>query len=137
MDKSHWLREVTCLVPLRPNDFDWSHQLNNAVYPQLLESGRWAWALENCIDLRMDGLLGVVSRLELDYLKPVFWDPISTVKVHTGVRNVQRFSIYLNQMVEDPESQTCARACVQLALYDSVKKVPVAIDLEKFRRSSA
>ncbi len=136
MYESHELKEVTCLVPLRPNDFDWSRQLNNAVYPQLLESGRWVWALENCIDLRMESLVGVVSRLELDYLKPVFWDPVATVTVRTGVRNIERFSIYLNQMVEDSGSRTCARARVQLAMYDSAKKVPVAIDLAKLRRDS-
>jgi acyl-CoA thioesterase FadM len=84
----------------------------------------------------MESLVGVVSRLELDYLKPVFWDPVATVTVRTGVRNIERFSIYLNQMVEDSGSRTCARARVQLAMYDSAKKVPVAIDLAKLRRDS-
>lgn len=137
MDERHDLMEIRCQVPVRPNDFDWSRQLNNAVYPQLLEIGRWTWTLENDIDLRQSSLVGVVSRIELDYLKPVMWDPMAALTVRTSVRDIERFSIYLNQTIEDMDRKVCAKALVRLAMYDTDKKTLVAIDFARLRRKHA
>lgn len=118
-------------VPLRPNDFDWSRQLNNSVYLQLLETGRWSWALDNGIDLRESNIVGVVVRIEIDYLRPIFWNPISVLKVRTRVKNIERFSIYLHQSIEDENTNLIADAIVRLAMYDMNNRRVIPIDKDE------
>lgn len=125
--------ENICTAPLRPNDFDWSRQLNNSVYLQMLEIGRWSWALGNGIDLRDSKLIGVVSRIEIDYLLPVFWNPIATLRVRTQVKNLERYSIFLNQSIEDENDNLIAEAIVRLAIYDTVDRRVIPIDQEELR----
>jgi acyl-CoA thioesterase FadM len=121
-------------VSLRPNDFDWSLQLNNSVYLELLEIGRWDWSLSNGLDFRHRSLVGVVVRLEIDYLKPVFWDPLTKLQVRTAGEKLERYSFYLRQKVEDTSGALMADAKLRLALFDKERRAPVAINLEEIRQ---
>lgn len=112
------LVEHRCEVALRPNDFDWAGHLNNSVYPQLLETGRWEWGLANGVDVRNSHLVAVVVQLHLDYLLPVLWDPVGRVSVRTAPVEQSPYSFTLAQDVERPDGTTVARARVKLSLVD-------------------
>ncbi|MBC3843192.1 4'-phosphopantetheinyl transferase superfamily protein [Streptacidiphilus sp. 4-A2] len=111
------LVEHRCEVALRPNDFDWAGHLNNSVYPQLLETGRWEWGLANGVDVRNSHLIAVVVQLQLDYLIPVLWDPVGRVAVRTRVADQSPYSFTLAQDVERTDGTT-ARGRVKLSLID-------------------
>jgi acyl-CoA thioesterase FadM len=135
-NQNFYLSEKTTIVSLRPNDFDWSQQLNNSVFVELLEIGRWDWSLANGLDLRYSGLVGVVARLELNYLKPVFWNPIATLQVRTKMEKFEQYSIYIRQNLEETNGVLIAQANLRLALFDSEKRIPVAIHLENLIQKS-
>ena len=135
-NQKFYLSEKTTIVSLRPNDFDWSQQLNNSVFFELLEIGRWDWSLANGLDLRYSGLVGVVARLELNYLKPVFWNPIATLQVRTKMEKFEQYSIYIRQNLEETNGVLIAQANLRLALFDSEKRIPVAIHLENLIQKS-
>ena len=135
MKADSWFsQEHVTLVPLRPRDFDWSLQLSNSVFPELLEIGRWDWSLSNGLDFRHSHLVGVVVRLEIDYLNPVFWDPLIKLRVRTAGEKLERYSFYLRQKVEDLSGVLLADAKLRLALFDKQRRVPVAIKLEEMRQ---
>ncbi|QMU75744.1 4'-phosphopantetheinyl transferase superfamily protein [Streptacidiphilus sp. PB12-B1b] len=112
------LVEHRCEVALRPNDFDWAGHLNNSVYPQLLETGRWEWGLANGVDVRNSHLVAVVVQLHLDYLQPVLWDPVGRVNVRTDVVEQSPYSFTLAQDVEQVDGTVVARGRVKLSLVD-------------------
>ncbi|MBG1266120.1 acyl-CoA thioesterase [Nostoc sp. WHI] len=128
------LCEDTTLVSLRPNDFDWSLQLNNSVFLELLEIGRWSWSLANGIDLRNHHLVGVVIRLEIDYLKPVFWDPTASLKIHTKADKIEYYSFYLQQSITNQDEVLVANAKLRLGLFDKNRRVPVVINIEEIQK---
>lgn len=112
------LVEHRCEVALRPNDFDWAGHLNNSVYPQLLETGRWEWGLANGVDVRNSQLIAVVVQLHLDYLIPVLWDPVGRVAVRSRVAEQSPYSFTLAQDVERTDGTVVARGLVKLSLVD-------------------
>ena len=129
------LRENVHTVALRPNDFDWSLQLNNSVYLELFEIGRWQWCLANGIDLKHHNLIGVVVRLEIDYIKPVLWNPVAELNIRTKLLKLELYSIYFQQQLEDLQGKIMTKALLRLALYDRQQNIPVRIDLKKIKRS--
>ena len=112
------LLEHRCEVALRANDFDWAGHLNNSVYPQLLETGRWEWGRANGVDVQKSQLIAVVVQLHLDYLIPVLWDPVGTVSVHTRVASQSPYSFTLAQDVARADGTTVAKGLVKLSLVD-------------------
>ncbi|MET9530892.1 acyl-CoA thioesterase [Streptomyces sp. NPDC006649] len=117
-------------VPLRPNDFDWAGHLNNSVYPQLLETGRWEWGLAHGADLRHSPLVAVVLRLQLDYLRTVEWDPVGRLVVRTSLADRSPYSFTLAQDVVEPGGTPVARGLVRLGLVDRHTKRVHRADLE-------
>ncbi|HMG65670.1 MAG TPA: acyl-CoA thioesterase [Streptosporangiaceae bacterium] len=124
------MKDQVCEVDLRPNDFDWAGMLNNAVYPQLLEIGRWQWALANGVDLRDSRLVAVVVRLRLDYLRPVEWNPVARLAVRTAAGDRSPYSFTVDQSVEDAGGEVMARGEVKLALVDRLTKQVRRADLD-------
>jgi acyl-CoA thioesterase FadM len=122
-----------CLVELRPNDFDWTGQLNNAIHAQLMEVGRWRWAAANDVDLRGSDLVAVVVSLRVDYLKPVAWDPVRHVAVRTGLAAATPYSFTLSQDIEHPDGTVYARGQVRLALVSRTTQQVRRADLGSLR----
>lgn len=110
--------EHACEVALRPNDFDWAGHLNNSVYVQLLESGRWEWGRAWGGDLREDAPVAVVLQLRLDYLEAVGWDPVGRLVVRTALAERTAYSFTLTQDVERTDGTVVARGRVRLGLVD-------------------
>lgn len=108
----------TCEVTLRANDFDWAGHLNNSVYVQLLESGRWEWGLACGVDLRESTLVAVVLQLHLDYLRPVEWNPVGRLRVRTSLAERSAYSFTLAQDVERLDGTVVASGRVRLGLVD-------------------
>lgn len=108
----------TCEVPLRPNDFDWAGHLNNSVYAELLETGRWEWGLACGVDLRHSPLVAVVLQLRLDYLRAVDWDPVGRLVVRTSLAGRSAYSFTLAQDIERTDGTAVARGTVRLGLVD-------------------
>ena len=114
-------------VSLKSNDFDWSHYLNNSVYPELFETGRWSWGKTNNLDLTHSRYVAVVVRMEIDYLVPVEWNPLEEVNVLTDLDKINEYSFYLNQSVLGLNGTLHAKGYLRLALYDLDQKRPVSI----------
>lgn len=127
------LTEHRCEVDLRPNDFDWAGHLNNSVYPQLLETGRWQWGLANGVDLRDSPLVAVVLQLCLDYLKTVDWDPVGRLAIRTSLAEQSAYSFTLAQDIEQPDGTTMARGRVRLGVVDRTTKRIHRADLDALR----
>jgi len=113
-------------VQLRPNDFDWSLQLNNSVYLQILEIGRWKWAEQNKLNFVDCDIAAVVSSINIEYLKPVDWNPVATIIIKTELTKIENYSIFMLQNIEDNAS-VITTAKVRLAMYDLVKKSVVPV----------
>ncbi|MGW1492014.1 acyl-CoA thioesterase [Streptomyces sp. NPDC002402] len=122
--------EHTCEVALRPNDFDWAGHLNNSVYVQLLESGRWEWGIACGGDLRDGSLVAVVLQLRLDYLKAVDWDPLGRLVVRTSLAGRSAYSFSLAQDIERTDGTVVARGRVRLGLVDRETKRVHRADLD-------
>ncbi|PAZ17401.1 hypothetical protein CLM62_02465 [Streptomyces sp. SA15] len=120
----------TCEVALRPNDFDWAGHLNNSVYVQLLETGRWEWGLAHGVDLRDSSLVAVVLQLRLDYLQAVDWNPVGRLLVRTSLAERSAYSFTLAQDIEHPDGTAAARGKVRLALVDRHTKRIHRADLD-------
>ncbi|GAB2445904.1 acyl-CoA thioesterase [Streptomyces incanus] len=108
--------EHTCEVALRPNDFDWAGHLNNSVYVQLLETGRWEWGIACGGDPREGELVAVVLQLRLDYLTAVDWDPVGRLVVRTALAGRTAYSFSLTQGIERTDGTVVARGRVRLGL---------------------
>lgn len=130
------LAEHVCPVDLRPNDFDWAGNLNNSVHPQLLEVGRWKWGIANGIDLRGSPLVAVVVSLNIDYVRPVGWDPVGQVVVRTSLATQTAFSITLRQDIECADA-VMARGQVRLALVDRETQRIHRADVARLRTGEA
>ena len=122
--------EHTCEVALRPNDFDWAGHLNNSVYVQLLETGRWEWGRAWGGDLREDAPVAVVLQLRLDYLEAVGWDPVGRLVVRTSLAERTAYSFTLVQDVERTDGTVVARGRVRLGLVDRDTKRIRRADLD-------
>jgi len=121
--------EHTCQVALRSNDFDWAGHINNSVYPELLETGRWEWGRANGAHLRAGPLVAVVLQLSLDYIKAVDWDPLGRVAVRTSLAGLSPYSFTLDQDIEFPDGTLAARARVKLGLIHRETKAVHRVDL--------
>ena len=115
---------------LRPNDFDLSWQLNNSVFVELFEFGRWEWAKLNGINLTESELLGVVVRLELDYIKPIFWGFSKQLSVRTSVHKIENYSFHLQQEILDDLDCVYALGSLRLALFDKNERKAVPLTKE-------
>jgi acyl-CoA thioesterase FadM len=123
----------TCLVALRPNDFDWTGQLNNSIHPQLIEMGRWRWGHANGVDLRDSELVAVVVSLHLDYLRPILWDPVGCVLVRTDLVETTAYSFTLAQDIEHLDGAVLTRGQVRLAMVSRKTKEIHRVDLESWQ----
>lgn len=110
-------------LQLRANDFDWSKYMNNSNYFQLFEQGRWDWQNINNLNLVESELVGVVARMKIDYIKPIYWDPLKEVAVETSVEKQTQFSITLKQVLKDLSNVYCI-AEIQLTLFNMQTKRP-------------
>jgi acyl-CoA thioesterase FadM len=108
-------------VQLRPNDFDWSMQLNNSIYVQILEVGRWKWAEKNQLNFIDSKIIAVVSSLNIEYLKPIEWNPVKCIQIKTNLVKMEFYSVSLSQIIED-DGVIVTKAKVRLAMYDSNTK---------------
>ncbi|MFC9428936.1 MULTISPECIES: 4'-phosphopantetheinyl transferase superfamily protein [unclassified Streptomyces] len=122
-------------IELRPNDFDWAGHLNNSVHPQLLETGRWQWALANDVDLRDSELVAVVLQLSLDYVKSVEWNPVGKVAVRTSLAERSAYSFTLAQDIEELDGTVVARGRVRLGLVERGTQRIHRADLAALRRT--
>ncbi|MCU0686124.1 MAG: acyl-CoA thioesterase [Polyangiaceae bacterium] len=129
------LHDHVSVVRPRPNDYDWALQLNNSVFVELFEAGRWDWSLANGIDLRSGPLVGAVARLEVDYKKPVFWDPSIALHVTTSLVRLERFSLYLRQRVALAGDEV-ADGLLRLVVFDKDKRAMVPVELGRLRGAS-
>jgi acyl-CoA thioesterase FadM len=130
------LRDHVSRVPLRGYDFDWSQQLNSAVYVALLEVARWDWGVANGIDIRQHHVAAVVVRLELDYVRPVTFDPLGAVLVRTALEKAERYSFYLHQTIESLDGKIHADARLRMALFDTRQRQAVPVTAETLRGSA-
>jgi acyl-CoA thioesterase FadM len=128
------LRDHVSVVRPRPNDYDWAGQLNNSAFVELFEAGRWDWSLANGIDLRQGPLVGAVARLEVDYRRPVFWDPSTELRVATGLERLERYSFFLRQRVLLPGGEAAADGHLRLVVFDREKRAMAPVDLGRLRR---
>ncbi|RSN55664.1 hypothetical protein DMH12_15095 [Streptomyces sp. WAC 04229] len=129
--------EHVCEVALRPNDFDRAGHLNNSVYVQLLETGRWEWGLAHGADAREGTLVAVVLQLRLDFLRAVDWDPVGRLAVRTSLAGRSPYSFSLAQDVELPDGTVAARGRVRLGLVDRHTKRAHRVDLQAMLDTSA
>lgn len=120
---SEWSDHVST-VGLRANDFDFIGHLNNSVHPQLMEVGRWEWSLANGLDLRTAPIIAVVVSLQIDYLRPIPWDPLGRVLVRTGFAEAKRASFTVRQTIETADGAVAAVGTVRLAPLDRVTQRP-------------
>ena len=120
--------ERSTTVELRPNDFDVGAHLNNSVCLELLEVGRWRWCEANGIDFDGRDCVNVVSRAEIDFLHPIGWRRSRSLTVFTKLKKVHRFSVFMDQRVEDSNGHVCLRAVLRLALLDKNNNRPIAIN---------
>lgn len=131
MSEPHFNDHVSALRP-RPNDYDWALQLNNSVFVELFEAGRWDWSMANGIDMRHGRLVGAVARLEIDYKKPVFWDPSIVLHVTTSLVRLERFSLFLRQRVSLAGDEV-ADGLLRLVVFDKQRRVMVPINIDQLR----
>lgn len=131
----HDLKDHVSVLRPRPNDYDWALQLNNSVYVELFETGRWDWSLANGIDMRQSRLVAAVARLEIDYKKPVFWDPAVELSVTTSLARLERFSFFLKQRVS-LAGDDVAEGLLRLVVFDKEKRAMVPINLDALRGAS-
>lgn len=108
-------------VQLRASDFDWSQYVNNSKYLQLLEQGRWHWAENNNLNLIDSKIIGVVSKMNINYLVPIAWNPVKTIFIETKIKVCKKFSIILNQKIID-ETKVYADAEVTLTVFNLENK---------------
>lgn len=124
MIKGNIIIESEINIQLRANDFDWSKYINNSNYLQFFEQGRWDWESSNNLDLVDSKLVGVVSKMSIAYINPIYWSPLKEVIVKTELKKYTQFSITLQQTIRDNETIFCT-ADVQLVLFDTENKKPM------------
>ena len=112
---------------MRANDFDWSRYVNNSNYLQFFEQGRWDWESTNSLDLVDSRLVGVVSKISIVYINPIYWNPLKEVIVKTVLKKYTKFSITLEQTIKDKDTIFC-KADVQLVLFDTDTKRAVKLN---------
>jgi acyl-CoA thioesterase FadM len=127
-----WADHVST-VALRANDFDFLGHLNNSVHAQLMETGRWEWALSNGVDLRTAPIAAVVVSLHIDYLKSIPWDPMGRVLVRTGLAESKKVTFTVRQTIEMLDGVLAARGTVRLAPVDRATGRPCRAGLGSLR----
>ena len=96
-------------VQIRFNDVDMFGHLNNTVYLQFLDMGKYAYFRS-----MMEGPFGseptapVVANINIDFLAPSFMD--EALEVHTSVAEVGESSIVLQQTIVNASGQEKCRA---------------------------
>lgn len=114
-------------VQLRFNDIDMFGHLNNTVYVQLLDQGKYEYFRQF-----MNGPFGstptapVIANINVDYLEPAHMDDKLTVA--TAVTAIADTSMTLQQVIEDDKSNVKCRAKTVMVNIDLRKGVPVTVD---------
>lgn len=106
-------------VPVRPTDLDSNGHVNNAVYVEYLQCGRWAWLDRVGLPratLRAAGITVVVARLEVDFEREIGEGDVATVAV--AVERVGDKSLTLTQAIVRSDGVRAARAKVVLVAFD-------------------
>ena len=84
----------------------------------------------NGMDFKKLDLAIMVIHIEIDYIKPIFWNLVAKVNVRTKLVEQELYSFYLQQQIELAEDLTTT-GLVRISLYDRAKNRPVLIDLAK------
>lgn len=121
------LTDDSTAVPLRAFDFDWSGAVNNSVYLQLFEQGRWNWARRNGITDALRIFTAVVADAKLAFHAPIRWDPTGEVNVQTQLQAVTAFSFTVRQTVRYCDT-VAARGILRLAVIDAVSHKLLRVD---------
>ena len=87
---AHWVTQE-----LRYNDTDRQGHVNNAVFATFCESGRIAFLQQPGLPALPHGCSLVLARLELDYLRELFWP--GAAEVGTRLVRLGRSSVTLGQ----------------------------------------
>jgi YbgC/YbaW family acyl-CoA thioester hydrolase len=97
-----------CTVQVRANDFDWSGSLNNSVYLELFEQGRWSWARRHGMNEATTAFVAVVSEITVQFKVPVRWNPTAIVTVETKLSGYSAYSFCLDQDIYYDKSLSAA-----------------------------
>jgi YbgC/YbaW family acyl-CoA thioester hydrolase len=110
---------------IRANDIDSAGHINNSVYFEAFEAGRWDWANKYLPDIG-HSITAVVSSITVDYLKPIVSRPNEYVDIRTNIHLCQHFSIYfIQKMIIDEKNIATAK----------VRVVPFDIENNKIGRA--
>ncbi|MCB9700828.1 MAG: acyl-CoA thioesterase [Myxococcales bacterium] len=118
------LRDTRTPLVARPGDLDSLGHVNNAVVLEYLEAGRWGWMDENRL-ARIDAIVPVVSRIEIDYRRELRCEPIVVETALVEPEELDDDLAYravfhqLVRVVRDGESLVAAEARVQVAFLDA------------------
>ncbi|OQX06059.1 MAG: hypothetical protein BWK73_31830 [Thiothrix lacustris] len=101
---------------IRANDIDSAGHINNSVYFEAFEAGRWDWASKYLPNIG-HSITAVVSSITVDYLKPIIPRPNEYVDIITNIHLCEYFSIYFNQQMTIDE-KNIATAKVRVVPFD-------------------
>ncbi len=114
-------------VQIRFNDVDMFGHLNNTVYVQFLDQGKYAYFRQF-----MDGPFGstptapVIANINVDYIEPAHID--DRLSVCTAITSVGDSSLVLEQIIEDDSHRVKCRARTVMVNIDMRKGIPVTVD---------
>lgn len=116
------LEEVTTTLQVRPADLDSLGHVNNAVVLEYLEAGRWAWMEHHGVQ-QGRGILPVVSRIEIAYLKEIPYRAILVRSALDGVpadfEELITYRVAFQQDVLLAGGTPAAKARVEVAFIDA------------------
>lgn len=115
------LKKSVLKITLRPNDFDSDKILNNSVYLQLAEMGRWDFLTINKLNINNDEITTVVSDLTIQYLCPIVWEPNKIITVKTNLTSIKEYSVLFSQGIYCEKNKLKSKICVRIAVFDKKK----------------
>jgi YbgC/YbaW family acyl-CoA thioester hydrolase len=110
-------RNVYTSLSVRPSDLDSVGHVNNSRVLDYLEQGRWEW-------LQLHGLrqharvIPVVSRVEVDYRKEIFWGGIRIVTQRVQVEDATYKAMFDQRIYAGDATEPSVQAIVHVAFID-------------------
>lgn len=107
---------VSTSINVRPGDLDIAGHVNNARALEYFEHGRWTWLAHHGLE-RYSHVVPVVTRVEVDYRRELFWGEIT---IHTAlVEDAEAiYKAVFNQSIEAEPGQAAVNARVEVAFID-------------------
>lgn len=117
----------TIPVQIRFNDVDMFGHVNNAVYLQYLDMGKYAYfrSMMDGGDFGSEPTAPVVANINIDFMSPAHID--DSLSVHTCVSDVGDSSITLQQSIVDAAGEEKCRARVIMVNVDTRTGRPVTV----------